>query len=48
VFGGVFRFDGELIHLEVQHNWPREALERYRPTFPRLPGADNVITRERS
>src|SRR4029453_1308450 len=45
VFGGVFRFDGDLIHLEAQHNWPPEALERYRQTFPRPPSAENVITR---
>jgi hypothetical protein len=45
VFGGVFRFDGELIHFEAQYNWPQEALDRYRQTFPRPPGTENVITR---
>src|SRR5262249_49389398 len=26
-FGGVFRFDGELIHLVTSHEWPAEQLE---------------------
>jgi GAF domain-containing protein len=45
VLGGVFRFDGHLIHFEAEYNWPPEALERYRQTFPRAPGTENVITR---
>jgi GAF domain-containing protein len=45
LFSGVFRFDGELIHLEAQHNFARDALERYQRTFPLPPGPANIITR---
>jgi GAF domain-containing protein len=45
LFSGVFRFDGELIHLEAQHNFSRDALERYQRTFPLPPGPANIITR---
>jgi signal transduction histidine kinase len=45
VFSGVFRFDGKLIHLEAQYNFSTDAVERYRRTFPRPPGPENIITR---
>ncbi len=34
VFSGLFRFDGELVHLVAQHNYTPEALEVARQTFP--------------
>ena len=34
VFGGLYRFDGELIHLAAAHNLPPEALAAARQIFP--------------
>ena len=37
LFGSVYRFDGELIHLVAQHNYPLAALEFSERTFPTAP-----------
>src|SRR5215471_5537791 len=35
---GVYRFDGELIHLAAHHNWPADAVAVARLLYPRPPG----------
>src|SRR5262245_28095644 len=42
---GVYRFDGELIHLAAHHNWPAEALAVARGLYPRPPGRDTQVAR---
>jgi GAF domain-containing protein len=37
LFGSVYRFDGELIHMVAQHNYPPAALEFSERTFPTPP-----------
>jgi len=37
LFGSVYRFDGELIHLVAHHNYPSAALEFSQRTFPMAP-----------
>jgi two-component system, NtrC family, sensor kinase len=37
LFGSVYRFDGELIHMVAQHNYPPAALEFSQRTFPTPP-----------
>ena len=37
LFGSVFRFDGELIHIVAQHNYPEAAIEFTRRSFPTRP-----------
>ena len=44
-FGGVFRFDGELIHLVTSHEWPAEQLEAVRRHFPMPPGDGSLAAR---
>jgi PAS domain S-box-containing protein len=44
-FGGVFRFDGELIHLLAQHGLTPEGGEVYSRAFPRPAGRDSAIGR---
>jgi GAF domain-containing protein len=36
-YGAVFSFDGDLIHLVAQHNFPDAALELARSLYPRRP-----------
>ena len=38
LFGSVYRFDGELIHMVADYNYPPAALERSRRLFPTRPG----------
>ncbi len=38
LFGSVYRFDGELIHMVADFNYPREAIEASRQLFPTRPG----------
>ncbi|MBI3325556.1 MAG: GAF domain-containing protein, partial [Nitrospinae bacterium] len=38
LFGSVYRFDGELIHMVADYNYPAEALEESRHLFPARPG----------
>ena len=38
LFGSVYRFDGELIHMVADCNYPPEALELSRRLFPTRPG----------
>jgi GAF domain-containing protein/anti-sigma regulatory factor (Ser/Thr protein kinase) len=38
LFGSVYRFDGELIHMVADFNYPLEALEASRQLFPARPG----------
>jgi GAF domain-containing protein len=44
-FGGVFRFDGELIHLVTSYEWPQEQLEALRRHFPMPPGDGSLVAR---
>ena len=37
LFGSVYRFDGELIHMVADNNYPPAALERSRQLFPTRP-----------
>ena len=37
VYGGVYRFDGELIHSVASHNFTPDQLEQWRRLFPRPP-----------
>jgi len=37
LFGALFRFDGELLHLVAHHNYAPEALEEARRVFPTRP-----------
>ena len=37
MFSSVYRFDGELIHMEAHHNYPPLALQRSREFFPTRP-----------
>src|SRR5262249_30479653 len=38
LFGSVYRFDGELIHMVADSNYPLEGLEASRQLFPARPG----------
>src|SRR5215470_13227135 len=40
---GVYRFDGELIHLAAHHNWPTDALAVARRLYPRPPGRETQV-----
>src|SRR5262245_4711065 len=44
-FGGIFRFDGKLIHLVTSHEWPAEQLEALRRHFPMPPGDGSLAAR---
>jgi signal transduction histidine kinase/HAMP domain-containing protein len=44
-FGGVFRFDGALIHLVTSHEWPAEQLQIVRRRFPMPPGDQSLVAR---
>ena len=43
--GGVFRFDGSLIHFAAHHGWTPEELEGVAQHFPLPPGRQSVTTR---
>jgi signal transduction histidine kinase len=45
MMGGVFRFDGEQIHLAAQHNNTPEALVAMRNAFPMRPTRDSLTAR---
>ena len=44
-FGGVFQFDGGLVHLLAQHGLSPEGVDVYARSFPRPPGRDSAIGR---
>jgi GAF domain-containing protein len=44
-FGGVFQFDGRLIHLVAQHGLTPEGVDVYFRMFPRAVGRDSAIGR---
>ena len=44
-FSGVFKFDGELVHLQAQQGLTPEGAEVYRRTFPRPAARDSAIGR---
>jgi hypothetical protein len=44
-FGGVFRFDGELVHFVTSHQWPTEQLEVVRRHFPMPVGDGSLVAR---
>ncbi|HZO37643.1 MAG TPA: GAF domain-containing protein, partial [Methylomirabilota bacterium] len=41
--GGVYRFDGTLIHFVAHHNWTDEGLETARAIYPRPPSRDTQV-----
>jgi signal transduction histidine kinase/DNA-binding response OmpR family regulator/HAMP domain-containing protein len=43
--GGVFRFDGSLIHLVAHYNWTPDELDTVRRVFPIPPGRGSVTAR---
>jgi GAF domain-containing protein/CheY-like chemotaxis protein/anti-sigma regulatory factor (Ser/Thr protein kinase) len=43
VLGGVYRFDGSLIHFVAHHNWTKEGLEAVGAMYPRPPGRDTQV-----
>ena len=45
VTGGVFRFDGTLIHLVAHHNWSLDELAAVQRVFPISPGRGSVTAR---
>ncbi len=44
-FGGVFQFDGDLVHLLAQHGLTADGADVYARSFPRPPGRDSAIGR---
>ena len=42
-FGGVFQFDGDLVHLLAQHGLTSDGADVYARSFPRPPGRDSAI-----
>jgi signal transduction histidine kinase len=44
-FSGVFRFDGEFVHLIAHQGLTTEGAEVYQKAFPRPPGRDSAIGR---
>ena len=43
VLGGVYRFDGSLIHFVAHHNWTEQGLDTVRQTYPRAPSRETQI-----
>src|SRR5215813_336573 len=43
--GGVFRFDGSLIHFVAQHGWPADVLQAVQRDFPIPPGRQSTTAR---
>jgi GAF domain-containing protein/CheY-like chemotaxis protein/anti-sigma regulatory factor (Ser/Thr protein kinase) len=41
--GGVYRFDGSLIHFVAHHNWTDEGLATVRAVYPRAPSRDTQV-----
>src|SRR5262249_49280746 len=42
--GGVYRFDGTLIHFVAHHNWTEEGLATVRGIYPRPPSRDTQVS----
>jgi GAF domain-containing protein/CheY-like chemotaxis protein/anti-sigma regulatory factor (Ser/Thr protein kinase) len=42
--GGVYRYDGRLIHFVAHHNWTDEGLETVRAVYPRLPSRETQVS----
>ncbi len=45
LFGGVFRFDGQLIHFVTSYQWPAQQLEAVGRHFPMPPGDGSLVGR---
>jgi signal transduction histidine kinase len=43
LFGGVYRFDGDLIHLVARKGWSGEELEGIGPLYPRAPSRETPV-----
>src|SRR5262249_18428400 len=43
--GGVFRFDGSLIHFVAHYGWPPDVLEAVQRSFPIPPGRQSTTAR---
>jgi two-component system, NtrC family, sensor kinase len=41
--GGVYRFDGTLIHFVAHHNWTNEGLDTVRQMYPRAPSRETQV-----
>jgi GAF domain-containing protein len=48
LFGSVFRFDGELLHLAAHHNYSPEALQALGDLLPMRPRPDSRLTAARA
>jgi signal transduction histidine kinase len=44
LLGGVYRFDGELIHFVAHHNWTAEGLETVQRVYPRVPSRETQVS----
>ena len=44
LLGGVYRFDGELIHFVAHHNWTAEGLETVQRIYPRVPSRETQVS----
>jgi two-component system, NtrC family, sensor kinase len=44
LLGGVYRFDGELIHFVAHHNWTAEGLETVQRVYPRAPSRETQVS----
>src|SRR5262249_46331460 len=45
LFGGVYRFDGSMIHFVAHNGWTDEGLEAIRSLYPRAPSRDTLLGR---
>jgi two-component system, NtrC family, sensor kinase len=45
IFGVIYRFDGELIHIVAHHNFTPQALAILQAAFPSPPGPSTVTSR---
>jgi GAF domain-containing protein/CheY-like chemotaxis protein/anti-sigma regulatory factor (Ser/Thr protein kinase) len=43
--GGVYRYDGTLIHFVAHHNWTEQGLETVRAVYPRPPSRDTQVSK---
>jgi signal transduction histidine kinase/putative methionine-R-sulfoxide reductase with GAF domain len=44
LLGGVYRFDGELIHFVAHHNWTAEGLQTVQRVYPRVPSRETQVS----
>src|SRR4030095_621377 len=44
LLGGVYRFDGELLHFVAHHNWTPEGLQTVQRVYPRVPSRETQVS----